>query len=411
MNARTAGAWIIHHANKLKQIDDHDFDDIDMAGKSGKLLSGLVASDEESILSKEKVNVIAKSVGINKAELPTLIEKLKAEHLIDQSATGEVVAIGVTTSAVLEHTRTIFTQLIPNTKQQAAISLAEKTSSEPINESLINEFLSDTYHVPKDEAAEIIRQSEEIGFIDSELVDDKKVLFNGNLFKSDSIKKATKILDSLNQTERKALVNIDQEIAQSGCITFDKAERIAGRLLLEKVQSIGLYEFSKVSNSQETKLFVTKPEAFSKFGQPFEEDALDLAKALVASLSYGINYSDSMRGNIRLLDYLLRALIEGRTIGPAPAIGEDYKYLEIKRVVEVIPSGKKFYMRLLKKEVGDLAYQVMKKGDASETALLSSGVNITGYEGPEKTRSETRKKRSLKKNDADIGNYLRILRS
>src|SRR5687767_376889 len=104
MNDRTKGAWIIHHANKLKQFEDHDFEEIDLAGKAGKLLSGLVASNEESTLNKDKVQAIAKVAGINKAELPTLLGHLENEQLIDQAANGGVTAIGVVTSAVLSHT-------------------------------------------------------------------------------------------------------------------------------------------------------------------------------------------------------------------------------------------------------------------------------------------------------------------
>jgi len=246
----------------------------------------------------------------------------------------------------------------------------------------------------------------------SEMVDGNKMLFNGNLFKSDSIQKAKKILDTLSTQEQKALKIIDQEIEKNGVIPFDKAEKIAGRILLEKVQSIGMYEFSKVSNNAETKLFITKPESFSKFGNPFVEDALDLAKAFVASLSYGINYSSSKRGRIDWLFYLLRKLIAGGTVGPAPAIGHDYKYLEVKRVVQIIPEGNGYYsMRLLKREVGELALQVMQQGDTTESSLLTSSSNISAYDGPEKTRRETRRKRQVKKSDAEVANLIRTFRS
>lgn len=410
MKKRTAGAWIISHANKLDEIQDHQFEEIDMAGKTGKLLSGLVASHEESKLSKQKVAAIAKFAGINKAELPTLLSLLKEEQLIDQSSNGEVVALGVTTSVVLDHTYNIFNHLNPSKSEKAAILLAESVSAEPLPEKLVKEKLSDHYSMSKKEVDEVFLQSEEIGFIDTELVESEKVAFNGNLFKNDTVKKAKKVLDSLNAVERKGLQDVTDEILKNGVIPFDKAKRICGEKLLEKVQSIGLYEFSEVSNEKESKLFITKPEAFSKFGNPFEEDALDLAKSFIASLSYGINYSTSKRGRIDLLNLLLKALINGRTIGPAPAIGQDYKYLEAKRVVQIIPEGRSFYMRLLKKEVGELALQVMQQGDTTDSALLTTSSNISSYVGPETLRGKTRRKRQIKKSDAEIANLLRTIR-
>jgi len=412
MEKRTEGAWIIHHTNKLKQVESNDFEDIDFAGKAGKLLSGLAASNEESELSKEKVQAIAKGAGINKAELPTLLNKLQEEHLIDQSTSGGVVSIGVTTSSVLDHTSNIFNNSSPSQSQIAALSLAERISAAPIGEAFMKEFLSDSYKITSKVAAEVIQLSEDVGFIDVEIVDDKKLLFNGNLFKTESLQKATKILDTLTPQEVRALQDIDGEISKVGCIPFDKAVKSAGQTLLEKVQSIGMYEFNKVSNEKETKYFITKPDSFSKFGNPFAEDALDLAKAFVASLSYGMNYSTSMRGRIDYLQRLLQALIAGREVGPAPAIGQDYKFLEIKRVVQIIPRGGNYFsMRLLKKEVGELALQVMQKGDAVESTLLVSSSNVVSYDGPEKTRRETRKKRQVKQSDTEVANLLRTLRS
>lgn len=411
MDSRLEGAWIISHANKLSQVDGHDFDDIDMAGKAGKLLSGLVASDEESTLNKEKVVVIAKVAGLSKGELPTILNLLKDEQLIDVSKKGEVVALGITTSSVLDHTSNVFNELEPSSLQKATITLAEGVSAEPLSEKKLKELIADTHKLSASETADLFQQAEEIGLVDAETVDDEKLFFNGNLFKSDTLKKARKVLDTLNSAERTALQNIDDEIAKTGVITYEKAEKIAGKVFLEKMHSIGLFEFNRVSNDSDTKLFITKPESFSKFGNPFVEDALDLAKALVSSLSYGMIYSRSTRGRIDGVHWILNALLEGRSVGPATAIGQDYRYLETKRVVEIIPDGRLFRMRLLKKEIGELALQVMKRGDASDSVLLSNSSNVSIYDGPEKTRSETRRKRTVKKTDAQIANSLRTLRT
>jgi DNA-binding transcriptional ArsR family regulator len=410
MNERTKGAWIFHHQSKLRELEEHDFDNIEAAGNTGKFLSGLVASDEESRLAPEKVKIIAKGAGVSKDALPVVLERLKTRHLIDISTTGEVVALGLTTGSVLEHTAGMFSDLEPTVKEKASLLLAEEISAEPVKESLMRELIADSFQVKKAEAGEIIQQSQVAGLIDSEQVEDQVLLFNGNLFKTDNLQRMAKVLDSLSATDRAALVSINQEITQTGCITFEKAEKIAGRVLLEKVQSVGMYDFSKVSNPHDSKLFVTRPSAFAKYGRPFEEDALDYAKALVASLSYGINYSHPMRGRIDWLPWLLRALMEGREVGPADAIGQDYRYLEEKHVVAVRKEGFKFYMRLLKKEVGELACQVMQRGDASETSLMQSGVNMTGYQGPEKTRQQTRRKRTIKKSDAEVASMLRVMR-
>ena len=67
------------------------------------------------------------------------------------------------------------------------------------------------------------------------------------------------------------------------------------------------------------------------------DDAFDLAKALVAALTYGMTERSSGTGRIQSIDLLLGRLIAGGSVGPATAIGQDYRVLEEKRVVEIIP--------------------------------------------------------------------------
>jgi hypothetical protein len=69
-----------------------------------------------------------------------------------------------------------------------------------------------------------------------------------------------------------------------------------------------------------------------------------------------------------MLPALLGKLIGGGEIGPATAIGQDYRVLEVNRVVKLRPDAtypNRFFMKLLKKEVGELALHVLTQGNAS----------------------------------------------
>jgi hypothetical protein len=140
---------------------------------------------------------------------------------------------------------------------------------------------------------------------------------------------------------------------------------------------------------------------------------LDLAKAFVASLSYGMTFSPHSRGRISQLKKLMQSMIDGRSVGPATAIGHDYKVLELNRVVEIKPSSSypgRFNMRLLKKDIGILALQVLESGDsASEEAVLISS-DVSHFAGPEFKRVETRKKQTMQKSSMEIVELLRTLR-
>lgn len=94
---------------------------------------------------------------------------------------------------------------------------------------------------------------------------------------------------------------------------------------------IGLLDRLEVSNNTEAVGYLTSPNSFQKFGRPFEDDPIDDAKALLASLTYGMTRSAAGRGHISFPDALIRKLISGEEVGGrygATAIGEDYRELE-----------------------------------------------------------------------------------
>jgi len=91
----------------------------------------------------------------------------------------------------------------------------------------------------------------------------------------------------------------------------------------------------------------------------------------------------------------MNRLLEGAWVGPATAIGEDYKVLEVRGVVKIKANGDRYEMKLLKKEVGQLALQVLTQGDASEQSLTNfPGAAVTQYGAPEDNRVITRKRQT-----------------
>lgn len=172
-----------------------------------------------------------------------------------------------------------------------------------------------------------------------------------------------------------------------------------------------MYDVNHVSNTQGQFSFVTRPAAFHKFTDPLVDDAFDLAKALVAALTYGMTKSGAGRGRITMIRALLAKLISGQSVGPATAIGEDYRVLEHKGVIRVTPEGRLFRMRLLKRDIGEIALKVLTTGEASSTAVLDQPLpgEMTGYTGPEKNRSELRRKQTApsRKHTQDILTALR----
>lgn len=79
MNNNTKGAWLVHHAEKIKKYPeaDSEFEQINFAGKCGILLS-CISSNSQQILTEERISNLSKAAGINRrTELPLILEELK----------------------------------------------------------------------------------------------------------------------------------------------------------------------------------------------------------------------------------------------------------------------------------------------------------------------------------------------
>jgi hypothetical protein len=405
MEAKTSGAWLVHHSIKLQQITgSQEFNTVSAAGKAGTLLSALSSNDQTS-LSRAEVEALAKAGNINVLwELNPILDRLRQRSLIDVSSTG-VDVLGVTTEKVLEHTASVFEDLNPTAMERASISIAEETSSIPRKQKASLEYLSDTCKLTTEEAAGVLDSAEEIGFIDFENLGDEKIYFNGNLFRREYMKKTQAVLSTLSEAESQKINVLEGMLKNSGCLPLEEAKKVLGEPLLAKLNAISMYDISVVNNDKEDIAYLTRPAAFSKYGNPFVEDALDLAKAFVSSVTYGMTRSSSARGKIAYPGALIRKLIRGEEIGPVTAIGQDYKVLEMKGVVKIRRDRWGYSMKLLKKEVGEIALQVITGGDASDLSLLKfPGASVTAYSGPEVNREIGRKRQKVnsKKETRDI---------
>ena len=394
IDAKTLGAWLVHHTNKMNLIETPPaaFGKISVAGKATQLLSVLSASDDSS-LNGDQVTALAHAANIEThLALPSLLGILREARLIDVAANGGVHVLGVTQSTLLQRGAEIFKNLSPSQGAQATIALAEQASRAPIEYAATLEWLGDSHRLSRQEAADVLSLSEQIGFVDNETIDSsRKLYFNGNLFRRDSVLKVQKVIASLTPSDSSRVLELDELLKRQGCVLLENATTMLGEKLLDKVLSVGMFDVSVVSNDSENTSFVTRPAAFSKYSDPFVDDALDLAKALVSSVTYGMIKSSASRGQIRMPDAILNALLRGQWVGPVAAIGQDYKILEMKRVVEIRKEGRGYSMRLLKKEVGEVARDVLTHGDGSTNRVATMpGASITRFQPPESQREQVR---------------------
>jgi hypothetical protein len=391
----TRGGWIIHHGRKIS-LDvsaPAEFPALDESAKASDLLMRLAESDDTG-LTKVEVEAVAKAAGLNpRSELPHYLNLLSRRQLIDQATTGDIRVLGLSPRAALVHANDMLDDANPTTREEAAIHLSEVSSQSPQTMKDAIQLIGDTHLMTSTEAKDFVRRSIDVGFVDFEGEQDDGLLFNGNLFKRHSIEKSQRVLSSLSSAEQAKMTEFNELLARTGCVLASRADTILGITLFDKLKAAGVYEINAVSNEVGTHAFVTAPGAFHKFVNPMVDDTFDLAKALVSALTYGMQLRPASQGRIVSFDWILNALIQGRTIGPATAIGADYRVLEQSRVIQLLPTGAgMFRMKLLKREIGELAQVVLRRGDANaETIHTPMASPMTSYVGPEPSRTAVRR--------------------
>lgn len=393
MEKSIKGAWIIQHGQKLNATTNQDFDAIGFAGKCGKFLSAISAESQEKIPEK-RLHALARANLISiRTDVPMILEELERQKLILPGA-GAIEVLGITGTQTLNYTATIFEESNREPFEDAVIELSEVTSDFPVTDSLAVEFISDKFGLTTGDARSTLKVSSEIGFFDTEKISKtENLIFNGNLFRREDAIKVNAVLSTLTASDTQHLSEVNSRLNSSGCLPLSTVQSILGIKIFTQLHSIGMFDVSIVGNENGKSEFVTRPAAFSKFTNSIADDALDLAKALVASLTYGMTVSTYYRGRISAIALLMQKLIDGGTVGPATAIGNDYQALEYKGVIRVTPAHAGMYnMKLLKPEVGRLALSVIQSGNITGEAVDHlPGARVTIYTAPEATREVCRK--------------------
>ena len=324
--------------------------------------------------------------GIDRPTREIGLDVLAKMGRIDVSKGGSVSVLGATSTAVLEATTEIFEQAEPTKDEDAVLELSEKVAGKPISRQEATEFIADIYQLAPPASSSLIDLCKSTAIIDEETDRGRTILFNSNTFRDGQYaKKFSFCLRRSRLRERGRLTEVQEKLRINGALYDADVKAMLGDDLYKRLVSVGFFDRMEVSNSTEAVGYVTSPNDFQKYGRPFEDDPIDDAKALLASLTYGRTRSSYMRGNITMPNALLQALINGREIGKngVRAIGEDYRELEARQVVKVTARGSgRYTMRLLKKDVAELALTIVRGSAAAQEAILLEGAAATSFKGP-----------------------------
>ena len=405
MDEKTKGAWVLSQSKNLDAVTGAGaarLENISYAGRIGRLYNLLrrnVANDPSPSVDKKTIAQASKLVGIDRPTREAGLRVLQQSGRVDVASNGAISVLGATSIAVLETTAEVFDSLEPSNEEKAVLDLSEKVSEKPLARPDATEFVGDTHNISQAQTESLVDLCKRTALIDEVSDRGRIILFNSNTFRDGQYaRKAMQVLDGLQADEASRLREVQVKLRRNGALYDVDVEKMLGDDLYRRLISVGFFDRMEVSNNAESVGYIASPNDFQKYGRPFEEDPIDDAKALIASLTYGQTRSDYYRGNITMPGALLRALISGREVGKTGvrAIGEDYRELEARQVVKVTRTGTNRYtMRLLKKDVGELALTIIRGGTAAQEAVLMDGSAATSFRGPHSVRTEVRAKNSV----------------
>lgn len=410
MEKSLKGAWILNLGKKINTIQSPFlFDGLLDSSKIGLVLQVLSSDRFNYKMKYDEVITKVKLIGINKRELDSILVELKTLNLIDYDTNkSEIEILGITNSNILIHTTEHFNKFNTGKDSETLLIASEKITNIPNKFDETVEELSDTLKVLKKDIEKYINGAINYNLID--LDKNSNYLYNGNIFRFDEVSKNQKILDSFSPLEKENFLKLTAELNEHKCLDYDSCVKKYTQQLMDKLIKVNLVDPNEINSPYGKAIFITLPSSFKRFSDnSLVDDVMDFAKAFLSSIYYGMNKSYSGRGKIDGYYYLLKKLLRGEEVGPATAICEDYRYLEIRGVVKIRRAEKYgCFMKLLKFDVGQIVFELLENGIITDMNLnINSNqyrLSTTGYSGPEEA------KKKLVSNETVISDILESVR-
>jgi len=405
MKELTKGTWIINSIKHLMGVKINSpelsfFDATEMAGKSGMLLSRLVA-DEQEIIPSAKVKAFSRESGITRGEILSCLNYLKKNGKIDFTVDSsgnpkDVEVYCFSTQDALLTTSKLYNDLEPSDHEQASLISLDRTFRLPYSESeLISTITSKGFSeniavttLMLQDTLELVKVSKESG---------EPIYYNEYAF-AHSPEKIAKALRSLSNTERNMVEEIQGLIEENPGFPFETLSRKFPSDILKLMEGVGLLDGITVYSDIGGATFVTLPQlkGISIDVPPLSADAFHKAKVLLSCLRFGEVKSQPWRGRIESHEKMInivKKLVRGEWVGPCTAIGHDYQLLEKDGVITTRPAkGGMYMMRLRQREVGILVKQMLElkrilpEADIELQRVLQK--QPVGYIIPEQRRSQ-----------------------
>ena len=391
------GYWAVatqKHLSKFQTSSQNyeEFDALNISGKAGRLL-GLIRGNTR-ITNMKKLEKLAGTMGIGKRELRNTIlpelEKVTEKKIeLQRNSLKEIIGIEeyfLDSEEVLSAAGDYFEYMAPEETERITVESMSNTKKIPVSNTEIYALLGKDYS--EEAIGQALKYQEQFKLLKRSFIHGEDIYSNEYIWAG----KQDKILYSLPQldiTSKEELATFI-EILQNTQGTSQSQINIDTQLILlaKKTGIIDPVTIKTKRHFDQEFLFT------SNFlgGETLVNDILDDVKLLISAIRFGTKYTSFSRLSdpVRFLE----SLIGGNKVGPHSANGTDYILLESRGIVRITPSlshPDRYYMELLKKDIGLMALKILKSSNYEMESSISncsfdSSTAYPIFESPEDTR-------------------------
>lgn len=410
MDTVSEGYWAIAAQKHLKAFTQDsnnldEYDNIDIAGKAGRLLGAIRGN--KTIDNRRKLEKIANTIGIKPSELykiilPELVRASDGRVELIKDATGDITGISeyvFTNRDVIKLAGDVFEKLNPSTIEQITLQTLESTKRVPLLQSEMFEQLAKSGFRENDIDFSLALQKQfKLVQLLNKLNPSDPIISNEYIW-GQNHEKIAYALSKVSLDDKRSLEETISLI--QACEGIPTEELQANRNdLLVLAKKIGMINPVNIISGRN----IEKEFSFSAdlSANCLDYDIMDDVKVLLASIRFGERYTEysTIQDPVRFLEIL----IDNETVGPHDANKTDYILLEKKGILKVVQDTKtrwSYYynapytksgpcLKLIKKDVAEKALEIIKNPDYLVSKELSQEPAILSDSGDYRNAEENR---------------------
>jgi len=344
-------------------------------------------------ISGEKFRTLARQCGLPMQELSDCLRAQADARLLgfEADANGQIVSVTeaiFTEDEIFRYAAARFLQRQPEPAERALVPLMDLLSRLPLD---IDQVIDQLVYlgIAETDAYQAVELAEAFRLIQRRDVPDfgKSLLYNEYLWahKMDGVQR---VLAGLGDRDTNDLLGLMEEVRQAQG-TPAEALTAAPPHLIQMATRVGLVDGIKIETaSGREKTFTFSPQ-FHGLGTGRTDSGLhgisDQVKLLVASIQYGVRYSEDFRLNSPIA-FMNRLVNEGQA-GNATPIGRDYILVEKFGILRTVPtSGNRHRFEVIKEDIVVAARDALAQGQLSNGTGDGTLVNQSDYTSPEGVR-------------------------